>query len=35
LTKALQSLPGYAVLLKEIKERIRSAQVRAAYEGFY
>lgn len=30
MTKALQSPPGYAALFKEIKERIRIAQMRAA-----
>jgi len=30
MTKALQSPPGHATLLKEIKERVRTAQVRAA-----
>jgi len=30
MTKALQSPPGHAALLKEIKERVRTAQVRAA-----
>ena len=29
-TKALQSPPGYAALLKDIKERVRTAQMRAA-----
>jgi hypothetical protein len=29
LTRALQSPPGYAALLKEIKDRIRTAQMRA------
>ena len=30
MTKALQSPPGYAALLKDIKERVRTAQMRAA-----
>jgi hypothetical protein len=30
MTKALKSPPGYAALLKDIKERVRTAQVRAA-----
>jgi hypothetical protein len=30
MTKALKVPPGYAVLLKDIKERVRTAQVRAA-----
>jgi predicted nuclease of restriction endonuclease-like (RecB) superfamily len=30
MTKALQSAPGYAALLKNIEERVRTAQVRAA-----
>jgi hypothetical protein len=30
MTKALQTPPGYAALLKDIKERVRTAQVRAA-----
>ena len=30
MTKQLQALPGYAALLKEIKERVRTAQVRAS-----
>ena len=30
MTKALQAPPGYALLLKDIKERVRTAQVRAA-----
>ena len=29
MTKALQSPPGYAALLKDIKERVRTAQMRA------
>jgi predicted nuclease of restriction endonuclease-like (RecB) superfamily len=29
MTKALQSSPGYAALLKDIKERVRTAQMRA------
>jgi len=30
MTKMLQAPPGYAALLKDIKERVRTAQVRAA-----
>jgi predicted nuclease of restriction endonuclease-like (RecB) superfamily len=30
MTKVLQAPPGYAALLKDIKERVRTAQVRAA-----
>ncbi len=30
MTKTLQPPPGYAALLKDIKERVRTAQVRAA-----
>jgi hypothetical protein len=30
MTQELQAAPGYAALLKEIKERVRSAQLRAA-----
>ena len=30
MTKTLQAPPGYAALLKDIKERVRTAQVRAA-----
>src|SRR5580700_3163681 len=30
MAKALQSPPGYAALLRDIKERVRTAQVRAA-----
>lgn len=30
MTKQLQAPPGYAALLKEIKERVRTAQVRAS-----
>jgi hypothetical protein len=29
MTKALQSPPGYAALLRDIKERVRTAQMRA------
>jgi hypothetical protein len=30
MTKTLQAPPGYAAVLKDIKERVRTAQVRAA-----
>ena len=30
MTKTLQQPPGYTALLKDIKERVRTAQVRAA-----
>ena len=30
MTKMLQTPPGYAALLKDIKERVRTAQVRAS-----
>jgi hypothetical protein len=30
MTKTLQTPPGYAALFKDIKERVRTAQVRAA-----
>ncbi len=30
MTKTPQAPPGYAALLKDIKERVRTAQVRAA-----
>jgi hypothetical protein len=30
MTNQLQPPPGYAALLKDIKERVRTAQVRAA-----
>jgi hypothetical protein len=29
MTKTLQAPPGYAALLKDIKERVRTAQMRA------
>jgi hypothetical protein len=35
MTKALQTPPGYAALFKDIKERVRTAQVRARQPGAY
>ena len=33
MTKALQSPPGYAALLKDIKERVRTAQMSKRRQG--